>query len=67
MAVYFKFKLEKQIATEKFKNRPIKYSNNSPEIFKFGLKISSNNEFTSVSGSEYVSAALNFLNLIFSN
>ena len=64
MAACPKFKLEKQIATEKFKNRPARYPNNSPEIFRFGLKISSNNEFTSVNGSEYASAALNFLNLI---
>ena len=65
--MYPKFKLKKQIATEKFKNRPAKYPNNSPEVFKFGLKISSNSEFTSVSGSGYVNAALNFLNLIFSS
>ena len=64
MAACPKFKLEKQIATEKFKNRPARYPNNSPEVFRFGLKISSNSGFTSVSGNEYVSAALNFLNSI---
>ena len=62
-----KFKLKKQIATEKFKNRPTRYPNNFPEVFRFGLKINSNNEFTSVSGSEYANAALNFFNLIFSS
>ena len=67
MAACPKFKLEKQIATEKFKNRSARYSNNFSEVFRFGLKISSSSEFTSVSGNEYVSAALNFLNLIFSS
>ena len=64
MAACPKFKLEKQIATEKFKNRFAKYPNNFFEVFKFGLKINSNSEFTSVSGSGYASAALDFLNLI---
>ena len=64
MAACPKFKLEKQITTEKFKNRPAKYPNNSFEVFKFGLKINSNSGFTSVSGNEYASVALNFFNLI---
>ena len=64
MAACPKFKLEKQIATEKFKNRPARYPDNSSEVFKFGLKTNSNSGSTSVSGSEYASAALNFLNSI---